>query len=154
MRGRSTLAGLVGLAAIFGVAARGAADVNVNINLGAPPAPPPIVIAEPPPMIVVPHTTVYYAPSVNYDFFYYGGRYYTFHEGGWYWSGSVHGPWGNIEIGHIPPPVLRVPIAYYKVRPVAWRKCKHHGPPPWAPAHGYRRNGKHKHHGHGHDDDD
>ena len=151
MRGRSTLAGLVGLAAIFGVAAHGAADVNVNINLGAPPAPPPIVIAEPPPMIVVPHTTVYYAPSVNYDFFYYGGRYYTFHEGGWYWSGSVHGPWGTISIGHVPPPVLAVPIAYYKVRPVSWRKCKHHGPPPWAPAHGYRR--KHKHHGH-HDDDD
>ena len=153
MRGSHKLAGLVGLAAIFGVASHGAADVNVSINLGVPPAPPPIVIAEPPPMIVVPRTTVYYAPSVGYDFFYYGGRYYTFHEGGWYWSGSVHGPWGGIEIGHLPPPVLRVPIAYYKVRPVAWRKCKHHGPPPWAPAHGYRRHGKHKHHGHGHDDD-
>ena len=154
MLGTRMLAGLVGLAAVFGVAARGAADVNVNINLGVPPAPPPIVIAEPPPMIVVPRTTVYYAPSVGYDFFYYGGRYYTFHEGGWFWSASVHGPWGNIEIGHVPPPVLRVPIAYYKVRPVAWRKCKHNGPPPWAPAHGYRRKHGNGHgHGHGHHDD-
>ena len=153
MWGNRTLAALVGLGAIVGTAAQSAADVNVSINLGTPP-PPPIVIAEPPPMIVVPQAPqVYYAPSVAYDFFYYGGRYYTFHEGGWFWSASVHGPWGNIEIGHVPPPVLRVPIAYYKVRPVAWRKCKHHGPPPWAPAHGYRRNGKHKHHGHGHDDD-
>ena len=148
------LAGLVGLAAIFGVAAHGAAEVNVNINIGAPP-PAPIVIAEPPPMLVVPQAPhVYYAPSVTYDFFYYGGRYYTFHQGGWYWSGSVHGPWGHIHVGSVPRPVLGVPIAYYKVRPVTWRKHKKHGPPPWAPAHGYRRNGKHKHkHHHDHDDD-
>ena len=36
---------------------------------------------------------------------------------------------------------------------LAWRKYKKHGPPPWAPAHGYRRNGKHKHKHHDHDDD-
>jgi hypothetical protein len=154
MRGSHALAGLVGLAAMFGVASRGAAEVNVNINIGAPPLPPPpIVIAEPPPMIVVPRTDVYYAPSVAYDFFYYGGHYYTFHEGGWFWSASVHGPWWSVHLGSVPRPVLAVPIAYYKARPVAWRGCKHHGPPPWAPAHGYRR--KHGHgngNGHGHDD--
>ena len=149
MWGNRTLAALVGLGAIVGTAAQSAADVNVSINLGTPPPPPPIVIAEPPPMIVVPQAPhVYYAPSVSYDFFYYGGRYYTFHQGGWYWSGSVHGPWGSIAIGHLPPPVLAVPIAYYKVRPVSWRRHKHHGPPPWAPAHGYRRKHKHKHHDH------
>ena len=145
MRGSRTLAGLVGLGAVLAVASPGAADVNVSVNICAPP---PIVIAQPPPMIVVPRTTVYYAPSVDYDFVYYGGRYSPVHEGGWDWSGSVHGPWGFIEIGHVPRPVLAVPIAYYKVRPVAWRTYKHHGPPPWAPAHGYRR-----HHGHGHHDD-
>ena len=37
MRGSHALAGLVGLAAVFGVASRGAAEVNVNINIGAPP---------------------------------------------------------------------------------------------------------------------
>jgi hypothetical protein len=143
---RNALAGVVALAAALGVSDRARADVTINI--GVPP-PPPIVIAEPPPLLVVPRTMVYYAPSVPYDFFYYGGRYYTFHEGGWYWSGSVHGPWGHIEIGHIPRPVLAVPIAYYKVHPVKWKGHRRGGPPPWAPAHGYRR--KHDHH---HHDDD
>jgi hypothetical protein len=149
MRRSQVVAGLVGLGAIVAVAAPGAAEVNVNINIGAPPLPPPIVIPEPPPMIVVPRTVdVYYAPSVAYDFFYYGGHYYTFHENGWFWSASVHGPWWHVQLGNVPRPVLAVPIAYYKVRPVAWRGCKHHGPPPWAPAHGYRRKHKDKHHGH------
>ena len=147
MRGSRTLAGLVGLVATVGVASRGAAEVNVNINIGAlpPPPPGPVVIAEPPRMVVVPRTEVYYAPSVSYDFFYYGGHYYTFHEGGWLWSASVQGPWWHVHLGNVPRPVLAVPIAYYKVRPVSWRRHRHHGPPPWAPAHGHRRNGKHKH---------
>jgi hypothetical protein len=150
MRRTRTLAALVGLGTVLSVAPRGVAEVNVNINVGVPPPPPPppIVVAEPPPLVVVPRTEVYYAPSLPYNFFYYGGRYYTFHEGGWYWSGSVHGPWGFIEVGRVPRPVLAVPISYYKVRPVEWQGHKHHGPPPWAPAHGYRQ-----HHGHGHHDD-
>jgi len=150
MRRTRTLAMVVGLGTVLSVAAPGAAEVNVNINVGVPPPPPPppIVVSEPPPLVVVPRTQVYYAPSLPYNFFYYGGRYYTFHESGWYWSGSVHGPWGFIEVGRVPRPVLAVPISYYKVRPAEWEGHKHHGPPPWAPAHGYRG-----HHGHGHHDD-
>jgi hypothetical protein len=154
-RKRSALAGLLGL--IAGIVGTGpaAADVNIGINIGTPPPPPPrIVIAEPPPLLVVPRTMVYYAPQLPYDFFYYDGRYYTYHEGGWWWSGSVHGPWGHISIGHVPRPVLAVPIVYYKTVPAKWRKHKRGGPPPWAPAHGYRRKHGHGHHGHhGHHDD-
>jgi hypothetical protein len=149
MRKRWTLAGLSTLSALLAVSTTAVAEVNVNINIGPPPQ-----------MIVVPQTPVYYAPSLPHNFFYYDGRYYTFRDDAWYWSGSVRGPWGWIEIGRVPPPVLRVPIAYYPVRPVSWGKHKRGGPPPWAPAHGYRRKHEHggkrghggKHHHHDHDD--
>jgi YXWGXW repeat-containing protein len=117
MWGNRTLAALVGLGAIVGTAAQSAADVNVSINLGTPP-PPPIVIAEPPPMIVVPQAPqVYYAPSVAYDFFYYGGRYYTFHEGHWFMGPKHNGPWTFVSVDHVPAPVVAVPARYYRVAP-------------------------------------
>lgn len=144
----SRFAALVALAASFGTPSGARADVNVAINVGPPPPPPPIVLAEPPRLVLVPQMPVYYSPSLSYNFFYHGERYYTFHENAWYWATSVHGPWGHIEIGSVPRPVLAVPIAYYKVRPVKWKKYKRGGPPPWAPAHGYRRK-----HGHGHHHD-
>jgi hypothetical protein len=49
-----------------------------------------------------------------------------------------------IQIGQVPPPVLAVPVAYYKIPPGHLKKP---GPPPWA-GHGQKKKGKH--HGHGH----
>jgi len=125
------------------VAAQGlATEVNIGINIGGPPPPPPppMVIEEPPHLVVVPSSPVYYAPSVPYNFFYYDGRYWTFSAGNWFWGGSVRGPWSYVALGHVPRPVLAVPVRYYKVPP---GHMKHHGgPPPWA--------GR----GHGDDDDD
>jgi hypothetical protein len=146
--GRLKMLALMTLA--FGAAAH-AADVHVGINIGVPaPAPPPIAIEAPPPLVVVPNSPVYYAPSLPYNFFYYDGLYYVFHEGSWFSSVSAHGPWGFVP--RVPRPVLAVPVGYYRVPPGHWKK---HGPPPWA-GHGHEHERWHEHdHGHGkhHDDD-
>jgi hypothetical protein len=34
-----------------------------------------------------------------------------------------------IQIGQVPPPVVAVPVEYYKIPP---GQLKKHGPPPWA----------------------
>src|SRR6185295_14875083 len=91
-----------------------AVDVHIGINVGVPP-PPPVVVAAPPQLVIVPHSPVYYAPSVPYNYFYYDGRYYTNHEGAWFYATGSGGPW--VYVQHVPPPVLAVPVAYYKVPP-------------------------------------
>lgn len=126
--------------AVAGLALAGpsAADVNVGINIGVPP-PPPVVVAEPPRLVVVPRSPVYYAPTLPYNYFYYDGRYYTHHDGAWFYGAAANGPWVYIATGRVPHPVLAVPVTYYKVPP---GHRKH-----------WRRHGKHKHrHKHDHDD--
>src|SRR5262245_58932606 len=59
-------------------------DVSVGINIGVPAPPPPVVIAAPPQVVIVPGSPVYYAPTVGFNLFVYGGRYYRFHDGHWF----------------------------------------------------------------------
>lgn len=123
---------------VLGLASVGdalAADVHVGINIGTPP-PPPVVIQAPPQLVVVPQAPVYYAPQLPADVFVYYDQYYTYRGGSWFWANGYQGPWFQIAIGRVPPPVLAVPVAYYKHPP---RHGKHHGPPPWA------GHGKHHH---------
>ncbi len=51
------------------------------------------------------------------NFFAYGGRYYTFHEGAWFVATTYGSPWETIAPARVPRPVLAVPVAYYKVPP-------------------------------------
>jgi hypothetical protein len=114
-----------------------AADVHIGINIGPPP-PPAVVLPAPPELVVVPHSPVYYAPAVPYNFFYYGGVYYVFHDGYWFSSPSTHGPWAFVP--RVPRLILAVPAHYYKVPPGHGKK---HGPPPWAGRGHGRGHGKH-----------
>jgi hypothetical protein len=104
-------------------------NLSIGINIGTPPPPPPIVVVAPPPLVVVPGTPVSYAPSVAANYFFYAGRYYTFHNGAWFHATRYNGPWTFIVLERMPPPILAVPVAYYKVPPGHWKKG---GPPPWA----------------------
>lgn len=108
------------------------ADVHIGIEIGTPP-PPPIVLEAPPPLVSVPRSRVYYAPQLPYNFFYYDGLYYAFHDGAWFGAASFRGPWGFIAVTHVPRPILAVPVPYYRAPPRRWRK--HHGRPPWARYH-------------------
>jgi hypothetical protein len=106
-----------------------AGQVNVGINVGVP-APPPIVLAAPPPVVVVPNSPVSYVPSVNYNLFVYGGRYYTFHDGAWFYASRHSGPWAFIATERVPRPVIGVPVTYYKIPPGHAKKM---GNPPGGP---------------------
>jgi len=105
------------------------ADVSVNINVGAPP-PPPIVLAAPPPLVVVPGVPVVsYAPALHADLFFYESRWYYSHAGYWYVGRTYQGPWTHVVVPKLPPPIVAVPVKYYKVPP---GHLKHHlkgGPP-------------------------
>jgi hypothetical protein len=102
-----------------------AQDVKIDIGLGVPP----IVLTAPPQLVVVPGTPVYYAPDVSADLFFYRGRYYAVANGVWSRAPAYQGPWAVIQLGQVPPPVVAVPVEYYKVPP---GQLKKHGPPPWA----------------------
>ena len=79
-----------------------AGDVNVGINIGVPPPPPPIVFAALPQLVVIPGSPVYYAPGASVNFFFHSGRYYTFHDGAWFFATKHHGPWAFIKPAHVP----------------------------------------------------
>jgi hypothetical protein len=113
--------------AVMGASHAAGAEVSVNINVGPPP--PVYVLAAPPPVVVVPGSPVYYAPAVSFNYFVYGGRYYTFHDGAWFAARAYNGPWVFVAPPHVPAPVLAVPVAYYKVPP---GHAKLVGPPPGA----------------------
>lgn len=106
-----------------------AGQVNVGVNIGVP-APPPIVLPAPPRVVVVPNSPVSYAPSVDFNLFVYGGRYYTFHDGAWFYASRHSGPWTFIATERVPRPVIGVPVTYYKIPPGHAKKM---GTPPGAP---------------------
>ena len=116
-------------------------SVSIGVNIGSPPPPPPpaYVVEAPPQLVVVPGMPVYYAPSLSVNFFAYGGRYYTYHNGAWFGATTYGGPWSFIAVERVPQPVLAVPVAYYKVPPGHMKGGG--GPPPWA---GHGNGPKHK----------
>ena len=89
------------------------AQLSVSINVG----PPPVVFATPPYVVAVPDTRVYYAPEVGINLFVYEGRYYSFHDGGWFLASTHHGPWVALPVARVPRPVLAVPVQYYRIPP-------------------------------------
>jgi hypothetical protein len=118
--------GVSGLAAASALAAQ----VNVGVNIGVPAPPPPIILAAPPRVVVVPNSPVSYAPSVDFNLFVYGGRYYTFHDGAWFYASRHSGPWTFIATERVPRPVIGVPVTYDKIPPGHAKKM---GNPPGAP---------------------
>ena len=90
-------------------------------------------------LVVIPGTPVYKAPSVPYNYFFYGEHFYTL---------SV---WGVALRFHLQramdvdrprtgaTPILAVLVGHYKVRPGYWKR---HASSPWAEAKGHEN--KHK----------
>ena len=122
MRGILALAAGLSLVAASPAAADGL-RIGISVPVPAPPAVvvppprPPVVVVAPPQLVVVPGSPVFYAPGASVNFFAYGGRYYTFHEGAWFVATTYGSPWVAIAPAKVPRPVLTVPVAYYKVPP-------------------------------------
>ena len=121
-----------------------AGDVNVGVTIGvprppvvvAPPAvvvapptvvvaPPPVVLA-PPSLVIVPGMPVHHVPTASFNFFVYGNRYYSFHNGAWFVAGGRGAPWTIIAIESVPAPVRAVPVKHHKVPPGHAKKMDAH----------------------------
>ena len=138
----------LGVLALGGaLAPAAAADVRIGVHLGAPPvivAPPaPVVVAPPAPVVVAP---TYVSPGV--PIYYYGANYYTFYNGGWFYTPTYGHPWAYVRRGHVPRAIIGVPGAYYRI---PHHHAAHFGAPHhWG--HGHRKwdshHGRHhrKHH--------
>lgn len=100
-------------------------NFSIGVNIGASSPPPPMVLAAPP-LVVVPGTPVYYAPSLSLNFFAYGGRYYTHHNGAWFVAATSGAPWTFLAVNRVPQPVLAVPASYYKVPPGHMKGTRNH----------------------------
>lgn len=148
---RWTIAGIAGAVGMLmlGSAAGvtpAAAEVSVNVQLGAPPQ-----------LAVIPGTPVEYAPALPANYFFYGGHYYVFTHGNWYAARGYNGPWAVVAPGYVPAPLLRVPVGYYRAAPYQWHGWQRAYPPRWAPAWGHDwrdHRGDHRHHGRGGPGDD
>ena len=125
----SVLTGLAVTAALAG-------QVNVGVSISVPP-PPKIVLPAPPAVVVVPNSPVSYAPSVDFNLFVYGGRYYTFHDGSWFHAHNHRGPWVFLATERVPKPVVGVPGSYYKIPPGHAKKMARPAPAGAAPSEGW-----------------
>jgi hypothetical protein len=122
------VAGLA-LAAGLTTAAPSGAAVNVSIGINLP---------GPPQLAPIPETPIQYAPSVDANYFFYGGQYYVFTNGAWYVSRGYNGPWAVVAPEFVPRPLLGVPVRYYHRRPSAWSHSRAAAPPRWEPKWGRR----------------
>jgi hypothetical protein len=102
---------MIGLTATPPAHAGGSVSVDIQIT------PPPVVVTAPPSLVVIPGTPVSYAPSAPVNYFTFGGRFYTFHNRAWFSATVFNGPWVYVPVEQVPPPVLAVPVKYYKSPP-------------------------------------
>lgn len=94
--------------------------ISLGINLPAYPA-----------MVRVPGYPVYYAPRLNFNFFFYDGLYWAYEDDRWYASDWYNGPWWEVEPEYMPLFVLRVPIRYYRRPPMYFRYWRADRAPRW-----------------------
>lgn len=97
-------AGTMLIVSVLFMPAAGNAEVNVNIAVPLPG----LVIPAPPPLVVIPGSYVYYPPDVNVDIFFFHGRWYRPHRGGWYIANGYNGPWRAIRPDRVPRPVFGI----------------------------------------------
>jgi hypothetical protein len=121
-----------------------AADVNVNVQIGAQPAeapvqelpaeeyipegdptpPPPLAVREPE-LVVVPsgEAQVYMVPN-TVGVYFYGGTWYRYHHGVWFSTGVYNAPWvvvgtplvPSFVVGISPAYALYLPPSYHRIR--------------------------------------
>jgi hypothetical protein len=114
----------LGLAIVLAFAVVGPAGAQVSIDIG-------IRLPSPPPLAVIPNTIVYYAPNAPANVFFYGHQYWVYQPTGWYVGPNWNGPWVIVQPAYVPPPILKVPVRYYRVPPGQWKKWQREAPPQW-----------------------
>jgi hypothetical protein len=77
-----------------------AAEVHINVNIGAPP---PIIVRSAPTMVYLTEPAVYVAVGIPYDLYFVSGRYYYLRGDNWFWSPGYGGPWNYVAYSSLPP---------------------------------------------------
>jgi hypothetical protein len=119
---------LVALAATLLLAAAVPRVASARVRLG-------FSLVVPPVLVPIPASPVAYAPSVDANYFSYGGQYYVFTDGIWYVADTYGGPWDVLAPDMVPYPLLVVPVAYYRFPPHGWTHWRRDQPPRWASMH-------------------
>jgi len=117
---------LGGIAMASGLATPARAEVNINVNIGAPP---PVVVVERPTMLYLPEPGLYVAVGVPYDIFFMSGRYYYFHGNNWFYASGYGGPWVHVVHKGLPPGLQRYKVVQlHDFREREYRVYKVQGP--------------------------
>ena len=76
------------------------AQLNVNVNIGAPP---PVIVHSPPTMVFLTEPGLYVATGISHDIYFVSGRYFYFHGDNWFWASAYDGPWVFVVHENLPP---------------------------------------------------
>ncbi len=85
-----------------------------------------------PELVRVPGYPVYYAPRLNWNFFFYDGLYWVYQSDNWYLSSWYNGPWSLVAPEFVPVFVLRIPVRYYRAPPPYFHGWPPEAPPRWS----------------------
>jgi uncharacterized membrane protein YgcG len=108
------------------VATPALAEVNINVNIGAPP---PIVVHERPTMVYLAEPGMFVAVGVPYDIYFISGRYYYLHGDNWFWASGYDGPWVVVQRRSLPPGLQKYKIVQLRdFREREYRVYKTQGP--------------------------
>jgi hypothetical protein len=130
---------LIGGLLVVLVAGGSPTPLHAGVDIG-------IHVSSPPVLVPVPSSPVLYAPSLRANYFAYDGRFFVYDGGAWYAGPAYDGPWTAVRLAVLPPPLLAVPVRYYRARPPAWRHWEPRRAPRW---HDHHSPGKHGKGGHG-----
>jgi hypothetical protein len=107
------------------------AQVSIGIGVSVPGLSIGINLPAYPQLVPVPGYPVYYAPQMNSNYFFYDGMYWVYQGDNWYASSWYNGPWWVVQPEAVPLFILRVPVRYYRQRPVYFRGWSPNAPPRW-----------------------
>jgi hypothetical protein len=107
------------------------ANAQVSISVGLPHVSIGINLPLYPDLVPVPGYPVYYAPGLDYNYFFYDGLYWVYQDDNWYASSWYNGPWRVIGPVDVPLFILRVPVRYYRRPPVYFHGWYADSPPRW-----------------------
>ncbi len=121
--------GIIAMAMLF--CSVSLAEAQVSIGIGLPHVSIGINLPIFPQLVVVPGYPVYYAPQLDYNYFFYDGMYWVFYDDNWYASAWYNGPWSLVDPYVVPVYILRIPVRNYRHPPPYFHGWRHDAPPQW-----------------------
>jgi hypothetical protein len=111
---------IIATLALFALAVGASAQVTFSVRLGSYPT-----------MVAIPGYPVYYAPALDYNYFFYEDRYWVYQDDYWYSSAWYDGPWESVNPYSVPTFMLQVPVRYYRRPPGYFRGWQGDNAPHW-----------------------